>query len=243
MKGLCCLCVLSALMLVSIPLYSSGGEDVSQKIMDAFEAFDTEEDTREQEAGPDININYEQVKEYIRKADFYYGEARGTRRYSRSYYTKAIDLYQSVLTVDPQNDYVLYQLGSAFFDSGVNKDQAIPLLEKAVAINPNVAIYWNNLGFMHTGKSNLTRSTECYLKAIALDEFFDLPYKNAGIDFLNMGKIKTAKKYLDEFVIITKRVLEREQVEAILKNIDGYIDQEEEEEKKKKAEESKKSGK
>lgn len=197
--------------------------DVSELIMEAMGSYEDKQETVETTL-KDPKIDYKMVKEYIRKGEYYYNEAKHSKRFAKNFYRKAISLYESVLEVDEKNAYIMFKLGSAYWDSGIKKEKAIPLLEKAVVITPNEAIYWNDLGFMYTKTGDLKKSIRCYLKAIELDEFFDLPYMNIGLDYLNIGMIKEAKNYLEEFTIITKSSAQKERIEDVLRNIDEFIE-------------------
>lgn len=171
----------------------------------------------------DDNINFVKLAKMVEQADWLMKEAYNRPNEAKKCFEKAIRIYETVLLVTPEDHYVNYKLGSCYFDASVKKDQAIPLLEKAVSLDAGKAIYWNNLGYMYAETGNNEKAIECYLKTIELDPEIRQTYMNIGVCYLKTGKPDKAKEYLLKFDSMTTDRVEKQNVKSILDNIDEYI--------------------
>ncbi|MDD2716763.1 MAG: hypothetical protein PHW04_12795 [Candidatus Wallbacteria bacterium] len=208
----------------------SGG--VTQSIKDAFSAYDGGSSTGETsgESTEIKDLNYDKVAELTQQADYCYKDAKGYPKSAHLFYQKAIALYETIIQVDPKNAYVLYKLGSSYWDSKIDKPRAILMMERAVSSDPKVAIYWNDLGFMYkeTAETSadkntlLLKSIDCYLKAIEINPDNDTTLRNLGLDYLKIGRPREAKHYFQLYLPVASVDKERKQIENLLTDIDQY---------------------
>jgi len=62
---------------------------------------------------------------------------KGDYNYKLKNYDKALDIYLSAYKTDPENDLLNYRLGNCYLKS-INKAKALPYLEKAEKLNPDI---------------------------------------------------------------------------------------------------------
>src|SRR5260370_41942201 len=75
-------------------------------------------------------------------------------------------LYRQILAQQPNHAETLHLLGVLAHQIGRNVD-AVELIKRAIAINPNAAFY-NNLGIALCGKDQIAQRVEAYRKAVEL---------------------------------------------------------------------------
>jgi tetratricopeptide (TPR) repeat protein len=57
-------------------------------------------------------------------------------------------------------------------------DQAIADFRKALEVDPNYYLAWNNLGLTYKGKGELNEAIACYTKALKINPKFGIAYNN-----------------------------------------------------------------
>jgi tetratricopeptide (TPR) repeat protein len=77
-------------------------------------------------------------------------------------------LFERVLEIDGKSPMALNNLGSALVAEG-HHEEALPLLEEAVAREPAYAAAWSNLGSAWFWLGRLDRAVEAYERAVAID--------------------------------------------------------------------------
>jgi tetratricopeptide repeat protein len=93
--------------------------------------------------------------------------------------------YRSIverLRDDPENPALLNELGNILVQHG-RVQQAIVQYEKAVKIQPDLSIAWNNLGVASTAAGKFAEGERAYRKAIKLSPAYALAYYNLGASF------------------------------------------------------------
>ncbi len=93
------------------------------------------------------------------RADQFFAEQR---------YAEAVQVYQRLLEIDPQDAEVDNDLGLALLYTG-DKPGAITHLQTAVAQAPNLQRLWLSLGFVHLQSGNLAESRAALEHARDLD--------------------------------------------------------------------------
>jgi len=96
--------------------------------------------------------------------------------------------------------YELYLRGTAIGRDPLPNKEAIPLLEKSVALDPTYAPAWNELGHRHYfdgtygdgGAAALRRSREAYERALSLDPNYSIAAGNLTIDQVESGELSDA---------------------------------------------------
>jgi len=75
--------------------------------------------------------------------------------------------YWAVLDIDPDQPDALHRLGFMSFEKG-EKDKAVELVSRSIAVNPGNPAYHANLGLMLRSLQRLPEALECFQNAIAL---------------------------------------------------------------------------
>jgi tetratricopeptide (TPR) repeat protein len=126
----------------------------------------------------DTRVVYPTIRMYLA----FWADKTGDKNAAKKYYESALSLptdycnmfrLETVAVLEkakeyvPNNDKIYYYLGNLFYDK--QPDTAMANWQQCVAINPNCAMAWRNLGWghcLHTG--DLKQSAGCYRKAIEL---------------------------------------------------------------------------
>ncbi|MBL94509.1 MAG: hypothetical protein CMF70_04310 [Magnetovibrio sp.] len=85
-----------------------------------------------------------------------------------------------------------YSLKAAGFADAGNIEEAIQSFEKAVAVDPNSADNFYNLGVLLTSQSKLPQALDSYKKAVAINPFFSEAYNNLGGILKELGSYEDA---------------------------------------------------
>jgi len=115
------------------------------------------------------------------KTDDYLNRAYLFSRTDR--YELAVTDYRRVLRRDKTNVYALNNLGYHLSMNG-EYNEAAPLLEKAIAVNPQFAFAHNNLGYVKIMTGWVNQGKELVEKSLELDNENAYAYKNLGIYYL-----------------------------------------------------------
>ncbi|NOZ67881.1 MAG: tetratricopeptide repeat protein [Deferribacteres bacterium] len=103
----------------------------------------------------------------------------------------AESLYVRILAADPECADALHLLGLIAYQRGDNM-QAVEYIEKAVAINPSVSIYHNNLGSAFMNLEETDKAARCFRTAIHLNPDYVEAYNNMGNVLRRQGENKKA---------------------------------------------------
>ncbi len=82
---------------------------------------------------------------------------------------EARQIYQDVLAVRNTDASTVHLLGLTYLD-GHGWQQGMALIEKAIALKPERAVFHFNLGVGHRNHGNFTAANRCYQRAITLQE-------------------------------------------------------------------------
>ena len=132
-------------------------------------------------------------------------------------YTSAEKMYLSVIQIDPNNHVTLNNL--AWVSGKLNRDTAIGLAEKAVALAPKQAAYLDTLAMLYSDKNNYAKAADWQTKAIALAPqvpFFKL---NLAKVHLKGGKKDLARKELDAVAKLGDKFRGQAEVATLLRSL------------------------
>ena len=103
--------------------------------------------------------------------------AVGNLCYEAQNYVRAVEFFESSLSVRRKQPDILFKYGTTlwFLDRWT---EALPIFEKYIELSPNDPRGWNNLGVVLREKGDVTRSIECYKRALELDPELDVVKKN-----------------------------------------------------------------
>lgn len=107
--------------------------------------------------------------------------------------------YRKILAIVPDHADALHLLGVIAFQVGKN-DAAIHLIGRAVNINPQNALYYNNLAAAFKGSGKAEQAIACYRNAVALKPDYAEAYNNLGITYKDQGDIESAISFYSKAV-------------------------------------------
>ncbi len=109
-------------------------------------------------------------------------------------YDQAIDVLKKSLEIDPEHDGSLNTLAYLYAEEGKNLDDALNLVNRALAILPNSGAYLDSKGWILYKKGLYQESLEYLLKA---DTFINDPtvYAHIGEVYFVLGEKSKAIKY------------------------------------------------
>ncbi|MEK6879659.1 MAG: tetratricopeptide repeat protein [Nanoarchaeota archaeon] len=115
-------------------------------------------------------------------------------------------IYREILNKNPNNSEALHLLGLIAHQTG-DSANAINLINKAIKSNPNIAIYYNNLGMIYDTLKKEEESTKNFNEALEVDPNHlnaHLAHYNLGVSLMNNGKILEALEHYDKAVKLNK---------------------------------------
>jgi predicted TPR repeat methyltransferase len=112
-------------------------------------------------------------------------------RHQRGDLEAAAQAYHQVLDANPDHFDALHYLGVLYYQQS-HPDQALPLLEKAVFLNPGDASCRSNLGLVLLALGNTAKAIESFRAALQLQPEFADAYNNLGNALMRTGHIEEA---------------------------------------------------
>ena len=88
----------------------------------------------------------------------------------------------------------VFFLANAYYYQG-EYDEAILCYTRAINLDPQHELAYNNLGVVYYKKQNDEKALENFKNAIAINSNFAEPYNNIGVIYYNQGKLQLAKDY------------------------------------------------
>ena len=103
----------------------------------------------------------------------------------------AIEYWARIHAARPNDSRTLATLAHLHAGRG-RQQEAISLLERAVALDPSGAALWFNLGFLRQTESDHSGVLEAFERAIALDDKLDRAYYGKGLSLIKLGQLEEA---------------------------------------------------
>ncbi len=107
---------------------------------------------------------------------------------------KALELFKQSIAADSMNDGSLNSLGYVYAEDGINLEEALTLVKRALEIKPNSGAYFDSLGWVYYKKEMYPQALESLQKANALLED-PVIYDHLGDVYFKLNEIENAKKY------------------------------------------------
>jgi Tfp pilus assembly protein PilF len=104
---------------------------------------------------------------------------------------QAEQVYRQVLTTDSQHPDSLHLLGMIAFQTG-RSEEALVLIQKAIAVRGNASAYHSNLGNVLQSQGKLAEAGACYQRALVLKPDSAEVYVNLGNIFKEQGQIDSS---------------------------------------------------
>jgi len=111
------------------------------------------------------------------------------------------------LSVTPNNTALLNELGNILVQHG-RLQQAVVQYEKALKLQPALAITWNNLGVARTAQGKFADGESAYRRAIKLNPAYALAYYNLGANLDQRGNFDQALVYYQRAIEIDPGLLD-----------------------------------
>lgn len=102
------------------------------------------------------------------------------------YFTSAVETFRTIIEANPEDAFALNYLGYMYAEKGINLEEAVQLLLRAIAIDPNNSAFLDSLGWAYFQLGDLTEAERYLDRAIEwLDEEEDgeslaIIYDHAG---------------------------------------------------------------
>jgi len=96
-------------------------------------------------------------------------------------------VYREILKVDPGNPRALHFAGVLAHQIGRSRE-GVELIERSLALVPDVADWYNNLGIVLQESTHLDKAIEAYHRAIAIDPAHANAHSNLGVLLRATGK-------------------------------------------------------
>ena len=140
---------------------------------------------------------------------FYLGSCyeQASRKLDRDeYFDRAVETFQRLLELEPNDAYALNYLGYMYADKGIRLTEAVALLEKAIALEPDNSAFLDSIGWAYFRLGELAQA-EHYLQQ-ALDHMDEGDPEELAVIFDHAGDIASALGKTDEACTHWQKVLE-----------------------------------
>ena len=142
---------------------------------------------------------------------FYLGSCyeQASRKLDRNeYFDHAIETFQRLLETEPNDAYALNYLGYMYADKGIRLTEAVALLEKAIALEPDNSAFLDSIGWAYFRLGELAQA-EHYLQQ-ALEHINEVNPEEQAVIFDHAGDIASSLGKTDEAHTHWQKVLELE---------------------------------
>ncbi|HHT9127063.1 MAG TPA: tetratricopeptide repeat protein [Candidatus Brocadiia bacterium] len=138
-------------------------------------------------------------------------------------FEEAVEEYNQVIKLDPDNAEVHINLGVIYKDKG-DLDKAVEEYEKALAIDPGLEVGHNNLGVVYFIKENYSEAIRHYQKAIEINPKNLESYTNLGIAYGIQKRYDEATRAFQTAISISPRHAETQYNLAVIYDENGEIE-------------------
>ena len=142
---------------------------------------------------------------------FYLGSCyeQASRKLDRDeYFDRAVETFQRLLETEPNDAYALNYLGYMYADKGIRLTEAVALLEKAIALEPDNSAFLDSIGWAYFRLGELAQA-EHYLQQ-ALEHIDEVDPEEQAVIFDHAGDIASSLGKTDEARTHWQKVLELE---------------------------------
>ncbi len=130
----------------------------------------------------------------------------GIDKQNKGDFSGAEIIYKAILEKIPQNTDALHLLGLVKYQTGESK-KAIELIEKAVSIRGDIAIFHGNLGMVYDSIGDEEKSIREFERALSLNPNYEgawRAYYNLGIYYSSIGEIEKALENYNKSINLKK---------------------------------------
>ena len=123
--------------------------------------------------------------------------SEATLRYQKKEFEKAFQLYNQVLSEDPDNAYIIHCVGTCLIDLGYH-GAAISVLERAISLNDQFEDTFHNLGVCYRKEEHVEKAIKCYERALELKSDSPTITANLAGCYVNYGMPDKCIEYADK---------------------------------------------
>ena len=126
----------------------------------------------------------------------------GIHKQNSGNFSGAEIIYKNILDKIPENIDALHLLGLIKYQEGKNKE-AIELIEKAISIRGDIAIFHGNLGMVYDSIGDENKSIKEFETALKIDSNYEGAWRadyNLGVYYSSIGEIEKAIDYYDKCI-------------------------------------------
>lgn len=120
---------------------------------------------------------------------------------------EAARIYAQILKIDSRHADSLHLLGMVACGAGMTK-LAIELIGKAIAVNPNAAIFYSNLGSILQSQGRIEEAAAVYVRALELNPAQAETHMNLGLALETQGKLEEAVAEYHQAVALDEALAE-----------------------------------
>lgn len=103
----------------------------------------------------------------------------------------ALEAYQRILALDPDNETALCVIGNLLADKG-DTDAAIAIFHRLLRAHPGAAEGWFNLGYLLEKRDDLAEAERCFRKAVELKPSLDRAWYGLGLTLIREDRLLEA---------------------------------------------------
>jgi tetratricopeptide (TPR) repeat protein len=144
--------------------------------------------------------------------------------YRQQRYDLALKELQRSLKVDSTFDYTHFGVGEVLSRMG-RSEEALVEFRKAIKLRPDKVQYYNNLGAVLTNLGRDREALEVFEEGLKVNPDHFPIYRNLGYTYYNLGDFVSAEKYLKLYLERAPQAEDRNQVEAILRELKGKAEE------------------
>ena len=185
---------------------------LSEQMNQVLAAIGIKDEIGQEPAGvtPEQQVIGEAVQQKVDEADSSFSEPAGTLdtyfklgnfEYESGNFEKAVEYYDKIIAINPQDDAAWNNKGSVLDDLD-QKDEAIKCYDRAIEINPQDDAAWNNKGTVLFELGRKDEAIKCYDKGLEINPQYEYAWNNKGLALSDLGKKEKAIKCFDRVLDI-----------------------------------------
>ena len=183
-------------------------KSLSEQMNQVLAAIGIKDEIGQEPAGvtPEQQVIGEAVRQKVDEVDASFAETAGTPEiylklgnfeYDSGNFEKAVEYFNKITAIDPQNDLVWNNKGNALDYLG-RKEEAIKCYDKALEFNPQLDAAWYNKGRTLDSLGRNDEAIECYDKALEINPQLDAAWNNKGYVLYALGRKVEAIRCFDK---------------------------------------------